>query len=264
MPNTIKILACIMAVGSFQACHNDKKVLPVIESNTSVSEPKLPEWITLSYIMGQFNPEEHPDFVLVDRQYADREGMMLRKEAYAAFQQMSAAAQNAGHKMVIRSATRNFDYQKGIWQRKWSGATLLEGGISGADIADPVARAQKILLYSSMPGTSRHHWGTDIDINSFDNTYFRQGAGGALYDWMVEHAASYGYCQPYSDKQHGRTGYEEEKWHWSYMPLSQSLTAYSKQHMRNELIRGFEGSEVAPAVNMVDNYILGINPNCLP
>ena len=26
----------------------------------------------------------------------------------------------------------------------------------------------EIIRFSTIPGTSRHHWGTDIDINGFD------------------------------------------------------------------------------------------------
>ena len=40
-------------------------------------------------------------------------------------------------------------------------------------------------------------------------------------DWLVQNGASYGFCQPYTA---GRcAGYNEEKWHWSYMPLSEPM-----------------------------------------
>ncbi len=220
------------------------------------------EWITIDYVMGRFDPATHTDFVLIDTSDADRSGLYLRKDAYAAFRQMSDAAAAQGHKMIIRSATRNFDYQKGIWERKWKGETTLEGGMKASDISDPVLRAKKILLYSSMPGTSRHHWGTDIDINSFNNDYFKSGQGGALYRWMQENASSYGFCQPYTDKSNGRTGYEEERWHWSFKTISDPLTQYCKLNLKNEMITGFEGSETAVEVNMMDNYVLGIDHQC--
>ena len=175
---------------------------------------------------------------------------------------MYDAAQKAGHTLIIKSATRNFEYQKGIWERKWTGKTLLEGGVNGAEIENPTARAKKILLYSSMPGTSRHHWGTDIDLNSFNNDYFKNGKGKDLYQWMLANAGSFGFCQPYTAKVDGRTGYEEECWHWSYMPISKPLTEYSRAYLKNEMIKGFLGSEAALEVDMVNNYVLGINSNC--
>lgn len=223
----------------------------------------IPSWITADYITGHFDPVQHEDFMTIPSTYADRAGLLLHKETWAAYQQLYTAAKTAGHQLVIKSATRNFDYQKGIWERKWTGETTLSDGTKASDINSEVDRAKKILLYSSMPGTSRHHWGTDIDINSFDNGYFAQGAGGALYDWMIAHAAEYGFCQPYTNKSGGRTGYEEERWHWTYTPLSRPLTAYAQQHMKDEMISGFMGSEVAPQVGMVAQYILGINKACL-
>jgi len=124
------------------------------------------------YLMGKFNPKEHEDFVVIDKKYADIEGRLMRKEAYDAFIQMWNAAQEDGIHLTIISATRNFDYQKGIWERKWTGKTPLNGQTDATTIEDDNSRALAILEYSSMPGTSRHHWGTDIDINALNNNYF--------------------------------------------------------------------------------------------
>ncbi len=224
---------------------------------------QYPSWITQDFVMGHFDPAKHPEFVVIDKKYADREGLFLHRDTYRAFLRMWEAAGQEGHQLVIRSATRNFDYQKRLWDQKWSGLTILSDGTSANEIPDPEIRARKILLYSSMPGTSRHHWGTDIDLNSFNNEYFETGAGEKLYQWLTEHGASFGFCQPYTDKSSGRTGYEEEKWHWSYIPLSGKLTSYCRDYISNDLISGFKGSEVAQKVDMLMNYILGINPECL-
>jgi len=134
---------------------------------------------------------------------------------------MYNAAKADGIDLVVRSATRNFSYQRGIWERKWSGKTKLSDGVNAAtDITVDRDRAVKIMNYSAMPGASRHHWGTDIDLNSFNNSYFESGTGLKVYKWLEQNAHKYGYCRPYTPKNNGRTGYEEEKWHWSYTPLS--------------------------------------------
>ena len=58
-----------------------------------------------------------------------------------------------------------------------------------------------ILEYSSAPGTSRHHWGTDMDINALQNDYFsNKGNGAFLYEWLQKNAAKFGFCQPYNKK----------------------------------------------------------------
>ena len=114
-----------------------------------------------------------------------------------------------------------------------------------------------------MPGTSRHHWGTDIDLNAFTNSYFESGKGLKLYQWLQAHAGDYGFCQPYTAKGPARPfGYHEEKWHWSYLPVSEVLLNEAKTSLNNAMIQGFEGAEAAQSIDVVAKYVLGINPLC--
>ena len=213
--------------------------------------------------MGRFNPEEHPDFEQIDSIYADRSGLFLHKEAYSAFIRMWNHAKDDGVNLVIRSATRNFDYQKGIWERKWMGQTRLEIGVHANEIENETERSLAILRYSSMPGSSRHHWGTDIDLNAFTNEYFGDGEGLVIYNWLINHAREYGFCQPYTAFDERRTsGYQEEKWHWSYFPISATLTNIAAKSLEDEMIQGFQGDQTAKDINIVKQYVLGINPEC--
>ena len=110
-----------------------------------------------------------------------------------------------------------------------------------------------------MPSTSRHHWGTDLDLNSLENSFFERGDGLRIYQWLKTHAAEYGFCQPYTSKTSGRKGYEEEKWHWSYVPLSgQFLEEYNKKVTYKD-IKGFAGSSVAPSIDVIRNYVNGVD-----
>lgn len=217
--------------------------------------------MTLDYVMGRFIPAEHPDFVKIDIMHADKEGMYLRKDAYEAFKAMYEHAKRDGIQLQIRSATRNFYAQKGIWEAKWTGQRLIESGENLAQSTpDPKERATKILRYSSMPGSSRHHWGTDVDLNNFENSWFAEGEGLKMYKWLVANAPSYGFCQPYTA---GRPyGYWEERWHWSYTPVSAHITSFAKSNLKNEMIDGFLGSETAPMIDIVKHYVLGINEEC--
>ncbi len=220
---------------------------------------------SISYIMGHFNPALDSNFIEIDISYADRKGMWIRKDTYEAFQKMYAAALKEGIKLQIRSATRNFEYQKGIWERKWTGQTPVNNGERlNKSTPDPVQRALKILRYSSMPGTSRHHWGTDIDFNSFNNDYFASGEGKKLYDWLNIHGPEYGFLQPYTPFDNERiNGYQEEKWHWSFYPVSKPLTQAALNTMTDSDISGFLGSETAAEISVVQKYILGIHPKLL-
>lgn len=240
---------------------------PVAVKDTNVVRKNVAEvaspTYTLEELMGKFNPAEHPDFIKMDNKYTDKPNLYLRKAAYESYQKMYAAAKADGIKLTIRSATRNFNYQKGIWERKWTGKTKVRGKDISQTIKDPVLRAKEILLYSSMPSTSRHHWGTDIDLNSFNNEYFAQGTGKKVYDWLTANASKYGFCQPYTAKGIARPhGYEEEKWHWSYLPIAQPLTDLAEAQLKDGMIDGFKGAETATEIGVVEKYVLGIARRC--
>ena len=189
--------------------------------------------------------------------------MYLRQEAYKAFIRMHDAALQSGMKLIIVSATRNFYSQKYIWEGKWSGRTLVDGKNLAKTVKSPVERARIILRFSSMPGTSRHHWGTDIDLNSLENSYFSAGEGKRIYTWLTENASNYGFCQTYTPKDPTRpTGYEEEKWHWSYLPLARSFLEQYTQKVGYDDIQGFLGWETAKALRVIEDYVQSINKNC--
>jgi LAS superfamily LD-carboxypeptidase LdcB len=114
-----------------------------------------------------------------------------------------------------------------------------------------------------MPGTSRHHWGTDIDLNSLNNKYFSTGEGKEIYTWLTENASDYGFCQTYTLKDPTRpTGYEEEKWHWSYLPLARPFLDQYAQKVGYDDLKGFLGWETAKILRVIEDYVQSINMNC--
>jgi len=260
------LLSCIFLTQCGSEKKQAKTIPAVTEKITSTPPAKpIPNYIDIAYVMGKFSIQDHKMLERIDAQYADNNSRYMHKDAYAAFQQMSSAAKKDGIQLTIRSAARNFEYQKGIWERKWKGTTLLEGQFNAKEkYTNPKERAKAILRYSSMPGSSRHHWGTDIDINAFENSYFEKGEGLKVYNWLVGNAHKYGYCQPYTKKDENRPhGYEEEKWHWSYLPVANECMRLAEKEFKNELISGFLGSEQAVALDVYTHFIRGINKSCL-
>ena len=219
----------------------------------------------VTVLTGRFDPARDTNFVVLDAVYTDGDGeYLLRREAAAALERLVDAAGADGVELKVKSATRNFERQAQIWEAKWRGERLLEGGLNLAKSGLPdTAKARKILLYSSMPGTSRHHWGTDVDLNAFTNEYFDEGRGAEEYAWLRRNAADYGFYQPYTSKEGGRTGYEEERWHWSYAPLSIPLLRAYNEQVDYSMIEGFDGAEVAAEVQAIDDYVLGVNEELL-
>lgn len=206
--------------------------------------------IPVDELIGKFDPARHGDFSMINVSHTDKHEIYMRREAYQAFTEMAQAAKKNGLTLKIISATRSYDHQKAIWNGKWN-----RGANKSLNEAD---RVREILRYSSMPGTSRHHWGTDIDLNSLNNEWFASGEGKRLYTWLCEHAADYGFCQVYTSKSDGRKGYEEEKWHWSYLPIA---SIFEKEYLTNVefgMLYGFEGWQAAKELNVFKEYVTGV------
>jgi LAS superfamily LD-carboxypeptidase LdcB len=212
-----------------------------------------------SELLGQFNPANHPDFVLIEKQSTEETKHYLRKEAAHAWEGMHQKANEEGVELKIVSSTRNFERQKQIWENKWLGRSLTQN-VNLAQIGlNDFEKAERILKYSAMPGTSRHHWGTDIDINSVEEDFFETEEGEKLYLWLINNAHTFGFFQPYTMKGKNRpTGYEEEPWHWSYAPLSNVFLKEYLASISYSDIHGFEGAETAKHLEVIEHFVCGI------
>lgn len=203
---------------------------------------------TKAEILGDVDAASHQGFSKIQSIHTTKPAAYLRTEVYESFRKMYEAARADGIDLMIISATRNRSYQAGIWNRKWN-------SFGGAEDH----RAERILQYSSMPGTSRHHWGTDFDLNALNNEYFESGPGLEIYKWLQEHAHEYGFFQPYTRYNDFRdAGYREEKWHWSYYPLASRFQRAYNHIVNYDDIDGFSGSEYARKLDVINNYVNGI------
>ncbi|EAR00733.1 M15 family metallopeptidase [Maribacter sp. HTCC2170] len=198
------------------------------------------------------------------------EGINLRKEAHDAFLKMKKAAYSDGIDLKIVSSYRNYYRQEGIWERKYMRYTEDDG-------MTPLKAIDKIIEYSTIPGTSRHHWGTDIDIiDGYRKTtgdvlvpekFESEGPFVDLKKWMDENCNSFGYYLVYTNEPK-RRGFKYEPWHYSYAPISiPMLTAYRRlnilQLLRQEELYGSEHFTTGFIKNYIQNNILDINPELL-
>ncbi len=194
----------------------------------------------------------------------------LRKEAHEAFQAMKKAAYGAGIDIKSVSSYRSFARQAAIFERKYERFAIEDG-------MEPLDAIDKIIEYSTIPGTSRHHWGTDIDL--IDGSKKVSGdvlvpekfeAGGPFADfkqWMDENSKKFDFYLVYTDNPK-RRGFKYEPWHYSYAPLSIPMLATFRrknilQLLEEEEFLGSEHFTTGFIKTYIQDNILDINPELL-
>jgi len=193
------------------------------------------------------------------------QGYDLIKEAADAYIKMKVAAAKDGFELKVVSSYRSFDRQLAIWNRKFE--------INSKEGMDPLENIKKITEYSTIPGTSRHHWGTEIDLISAQpkvdgdvllaNLFEGEGPYAALKSWMDANANSYGFFLAYP-KDSLRKGFQYEPWHYSYKPkskyfLKNYLTIDLKNIFLSHEILGKEIFDEKFIQEYKEEYILGIS-----
>ena len=193
------------------------------------------------------------------------QGYDLIKEAADAYIKMKVAAVKDGFELKVVSSYRSFDRQLAIWNRKFE--------INSKEGMDPLENIKKITEYSTIPGTSRHHWGTEIDLISAQpkvdgdvllaNLFEGEGPYAALKCWMDANANLYGFFLAYP-KDSLRKGFQYEPWHYSYKPkskyfLKNYLTIDLKNIFLSHEILGKEIFDEKFIQEYKEEYILGIS-----
>jgi LAS superfamily LD-carboxypeptidase LdcB len=216
------------------------------------------------YLLGKFDYTKDKDFVQLDSIFTDdRKDFYLRKETYEAYKKMFAAAFKDSVKLVIISAERSFDDQKIIWENKWNGKATINGKRIPYNLYTNVDKAKFILQSGSMPGTSRHHWGTDVDLNSTEKEYFETTKGKLIYSWLKQNAKKFGFYQPYTPFDSKRSkGYDEEMWHWSYLPSAKAILENYRKNITYKDFTGFLGADAAEKLHVIEDYVMSINSEC--
>ena len=156
----------------------------------------------------------------------------LQRNALEPFLVMKDAAAREGIAIEIVSSFRDFAAQQRIWDMKYRGKRPLYDG--HGNVRDHASLTETELIeaigcWSAVPGGSRHHWGSDIDV--IDRAAAPEGyrarllpeetqPGGVfhrMHQWLDENMARYGFFRPYRTF---RGGVFPEPWHLSYAPVS--------------------------------------------
>ncbi|HNX38348.1 MAG TPA: M15 family metallopeptidase [Candidatus Cloacimonadota bacterium] len=246
----IVVLALLLGM---KLCHKDKPQSPVVKMVSQEAVVRDSIAYPLNYLLGKTSKE----FIQVtDSRYA-KLNLSLRPETYKAFKMMYDAADSAGVSLKLLSGTRSWEKQRSIWENE---LTNLKYSASKPK-AEKIKLIKDALEYISLPGSSRHHWGTEIDIFSLNVSDWNKGDGKKAGDWLEKNAAKYGFYQAYTDPTiDGRKGFSYEPWHWSYKPLSQKMYQDLIAQVSYQDFKGFTGAELCQDIDLINVYIKGINP----
>lgn len=186
----------------------------------------------------------------------------VHQQMLPAFQALKEAANQAGFDLQLASAFRPFERQLLIWNNKFSGKQpLLDSNSQPLDPAtlDALEKIHAIMRWSALPGASRHHWGTDIDVYAANCLpkdtqlqlepweYAKGGHQAEFSQWLAANMADFGFYLPYADD---RGGVACEPWHISYFPVSKYLLS---QLTPDLLRRTLSQSELAGKSHILEN-----------
>jgi LAS superfamily LD-carboxypeptidase LdcB len=201
-------------------------------------------------------------------------GARLHAGAVAAVNTLREAAAAAGIDLAIVSAFRDFSRQASIWNAKFRGQRpLLDASGQPLDALglDEPARVRSILIWSALPGASRHHWGTDFDVvdrASLPPGYqpqltveeFTTGPFVRLNEWLGANLGNHGFFRPYTTD---RGGVHPEPWHLSYAPISVPALGIMTLEVLREAVAQSElaGREtvLAQLPEIYDRYVVSVD-----
>jgi LAS superfamily LD-carboxypeptidase LdcB len=185
---------------------------------------------------------------------------LLHRATAAPFLSLRRAASAAGIDLVPQSSFRDFSRQLQIWNGKFAGERPMHDAsgtrLDGAALAPP-ERIDAILLWSALPGASRHHWGTDVDfidaralapgyqVKLTPDEFAAGGPFARLAEWLETHAPRFGFFRPYRGV---RSGVQPEPWHFSFAPTAETA--------RRQLTAGVLHSAIAAAPLLGKELIL--------
>lgn len=175
----------------------------------------------------------------------------VHRDVVEPFRILREASQRLGFDVFIVSGYRSFERQLHIWNQKAEGKRPVFDNHGGRiDLAelDEWDRVQAILRWSALPGLSRHHWGTDIDVvdkAAVSDDYEVQltpeevEAGGpfaAMHDWLDDYFAGCSPAQFFRPYGVDRGGVAPERWHLSYGPVATRFErAFQVSELRSTL-----------------------------
>ena len=196
------------------------------------------------------------------------EGVEIHKDLHAPLTIWCQKIKNeSGAEVKLTSGYRSIERQLQIWNAKVSGKRKILDDFD--QVIDPLNLSPldlicAILRFSALPGTSRHHWGTDFDIYDgvtqkkeevrlVPSEWEKNGPCenlGLCINHLIDNDEMMGFYRPYSiDK----GGVSPEPWHFSYAPLAQS---FEKKRSKEQFIHIISGLDILLKSEILENFDL--------
>ena len=145
-------------------------------------------------------------------------------------------AKKEGFDLCVASGYRSYERQERIWNNKTSGkAPVLDSRgekVDGGTLS-PQELVYAVCRWSAIPGASRHHWGTDVDVydqNALPSSDYKvqlspqeveeQGIFAPFHEWLdsrIKNNKTHGFMRPY---QRDTGGIYPERWHLSFLKVA--------------------------------------------
>lgn len=204
----------------------------------------------------------------------------IHHEMVSAYENMQAAAKAENIELKVASGFRDFSRQLTIWNNKFNSKSIVkdaEGNIVDLSLLSDTKKIHAIMLFSALPGASRHHWGCDIDVYAPNLLAAEQilqlepweyQNNGPLYPltlWLAKNADKFGFYFPY-DKFRG--GVAAEPWHLSYQPIAERHQKFHNLTLLEQVITesDIQGKEQLLQLlpELYQRYISNVAPENIP
>ena len=161
----------------------------------------------------------------------------IHEKVLTPFKNLVKAAAEQGFDLRVCSTFISYEDQLKIWNLKATGQKTLFDDYGQTLEFNTLSEKEivfSIMRWSALPGVSRHHWGTDMDVYDFSKVpkdYVIRlipqevdsgGMFAPLHEWLDDNMNEFKFFRPFA-KDNG--GIAPERWHLSYKPIADQLEA---------------------------------------
>jgi len=184
------------------------------------------------------------------------DGVSMHRDCVSHWRQLQQLGASAGFDIQIASGYRSFGQQLQIWNEKVQGLRPVlderEKPVNVGALTEPQV-VSSILRWSALPGASRHHWGSELDVyeRSLLPGDYRlaltvaetRGSGilAPFYAWLDKQFKGgefSGFCRPYFENRECYVA--DEPWHLSCIEVARR---YEKALDKDRLLAFYRGCD---------------------